>query len=184
VENASPRPSVVLPTERSPGMLSFLRPFIMLVQPQGTVNTGLLSVVLSVNHGLVQLYHHAANGPKMQESLSPPIHTRRRRHVKVRGAASPFDGNLVYWARRLRHHPLTRTTLGWLLQRQGGACARCGLLFNDEDCIEIDHDCPTVLGGTPTSANMQALHRHCHDKKTAHDGSIQRRVAGTHDKTP
>jgi len=26
------------------------------VQPQGTVNTGLLSVVLSVNHGLVQLY--------------------------------------------------------------------------------------------------------------------------------
>lgn len=115
--------------------------------------------------------------PTTGPALRYHIHMRWRQHVKVRGAASPFDGNLAYWARRLRHHPLTRTTLGWLLQRQGSACTRCGLLFNDEDCIEIDHDCPTVLGGTPTSANMQVLHRHCHAKKTAHDGSTHRRVS-------
>lgn len=139
---------------------------------------------------IVARYWHPRQGrtwtfaPTAGPALRYHTHTRQRRHVKVRGTASPFDGNLVYWARRLRHHPLTKTTLGWLLQRQGGACARCGLLFNDEDCIEIDHTCPTVLGGTPNSANMQALHRHCHDKKTAHDGSIQRRVVGTHDKTP
>jgi RNA-directed DNA polymerase len=40
---------------------------------------------------------------------SPLVHhadTPIRRHVKVRGSASPYDGNLVYWAQRLRNHPL------------------------------------------------------------------------------
>jgi len=42
-----------------------LRPCIAMVQPQGTVNTGLLSVVLSVNHGLVQLYHRHRSGDQI-----------------------------------------------------------------------------------------------------------------------
>src|SRR6266566_5976086 len=38
-----------------------------------------------------------------------------QRHIKVKGPASPFDGNLLYWAKRLKDHPLTKTTLGKLL---------------------------------------------------------------------
>ena len=100
-----------------------------------------------------------------------------RRHVKVRGRASPYDGNLVYWAQRLRDHPLTSSRVALLLKRQGGRCARCGLLFtdSDRDCIEVDHIIPRSRGGAHDPTNMQALHGHCHDEKTAEDGSQSKR---------
>ena len=111
--------------------------------------------------------------------------TAIRRHVKVRGNASPFDGNLVYWARRLTRHPLLRATLGRLVQRQQGKCAGCGLLFREGDLIEIDHLVPTHQGGNDTFDNKQALHRHCHDQKTARDGTQQpSRAGGIRDKHP
>ncbi|MFZ4444732.1 MAG: HNH endonuclease, partial [Planktothrix agardhii] len=31
---------------------------------------------------------------------------------------------------------------------------------------------PTSLGGKDTYDNLQLLHKHCHDIKTAHDGSL------------
>ena len=100
-----------------------------------------------------------------------------QRHVKVRGKASPYDGNLVYWAQRLRDHPLTSSRVALLLKRQEGRCARCGLLFtdSDRDCIEVDHMIPRSRGGAHDPTNMQALHGHCHDEKTAEDGSQSKR---------
>jgi RNA-directed DNA polymerase len=107
------------------------------------------------------------------------VHTRTkiRRHVKVEGTASPYDGKLVYWAKRNYNHPLTGTELGILLKRQKGRCASCGLYLKDGDLIEKDHIIPTrpPFNGPDTWGNKQALHRHCHDKKTAKDGSY-----GTH----
>ncbi len=98
-----------------------------------------------------------------------------RRHVHVRGTASPFDGNLPYWAQRRQQHPHTGALLGWLLAAQGGRCARCGLLLTLEDLVEIDHVHPTVLVGRHTPTPLHVLHRHCHDQKTAHDGSSRAR---------
>lgn len=86
------------------------------------------------------------------------------RHAKVRGTASPYDGDLVYWSRRLSRHPLARSMESRLLRRQAGACARCGLTFRDGDQWEIDHIIPAA-GEQMT--NKQLLHRHCHDQKTA-----------------
>jgi 5-methylcytosine-specific restriction endonuclease McrA len=94
-----------------------------------------------------------------------------RYHVKVRGTASPFDGHLVYWSQRLQRHPLANGRLGQLLQLQQGKCLFCGLHLRDGDRLEIDHLVPTSLGGTDQIGNLQVLHRHCHDQKTAHDGS-------------
>src|SRR3989442_83715 len=54
----------------------------------------------------------------LRRHASTPI----QRHIKVKGQASPFDGNLLYWAKRLHHHPLTKTTLGKPLQQQQGTC--------------------------------------------------------------
>ncbi len=106
-----------------------------------------------------------------------------RRHVKVRGTASPYDGNLVYWAQRLRDHPLTTGRMAILLKRQRGVCAGCGLLLTDRDSIEVDHVVPRSRGGSHDLTNMQALHRHCHDRKSATDGSLaHRRQSGIHDK--
>ncbi len=90
-----------------------------------------------------------------------------QRHTKVKGRASPFDGNLLYWAKRLKDHPLTKTTLGKLLQKQQGKCRWCELFFRDEDQIEIDHITPKSEGGGEELSNKFALHRHCHDQRHA-----------------
>ena len=90
-----------------------------------------------------------------------------QRHTKVKGKASPFDGNLLYWAKRLKDHPLTKTTLGKLLQKQQEKCRWCGLLFRDDDQIEIDHIIPKSEGGGEELSNKLALHRHCHDQRHA-----------------
>jgi RNA-directed DNA polymerase len=103
------------------------------------------------------------------------------RHVKVRGTASPYDGNLLYWAQRLRDHPLLKSRVGSLLKVQRGKCAYCGLLLRDGDMMEVDHIIPRVLGGDDTMKNLQLMHRHCHDQKTARDGSL-RLGWGTNDK--
>jgi RNA-directed DNA polymerase len=101
--------------------------------------------------------------------LSRHNQTAIQRHVKVRGNASPYDGNLVYWSQRLKHHPLMDSTRAKLLQFQKGMCPRCGLYFQDEDVLEIDHSIPLALGGKDTLANKWVYHRHCHDEKTAED---------------
>ena len=88
-----------------------------------------------------------------------------RPYPKVRGDASPYDGNLLYWSKRLKTHPLTRTTIGKLLHKQQGKCRWCELSFKDGDHIEIDH-----LDGNRTNnalSNQVALHLHCHDERHA-----------------
>ncbi|MDH6060675.1 HNH endonuclease [Chrysosporum bergii ANA360D] len=44
--------------------------------------------------------------------------------------------------------------------------------------MEVDHILPLSKGGKDEHKNLQLLHRHCHDKKTANDGSL----TGIHDK--
>jgi RNA-directed DNA polymerase len=111
-------------------------------------------------------------------TLRRPAQTAIRRYVKVRKAASFYDGNLVYWAQRLQHHPQTGATLGRLLRAQGGRCAACGLLFVTEDQLEIDHIHPASQAGGSHPGNLQVLHPHCHDRKTAREGAT-RRAAGS-----
>ena len=62
-------------------------------------------------------------------------------------------------------------TSGLVLRLQQGRCAACGLYLKDEDLLELDHIIPKRLGGTDTRTNLQVLHRHCHDRKTAQDDS-------------
>jgi RNA-directed DNA polymerase len=44
--------------------------------------------------------------------------------------------------------------------------------FKDGDSLEVDHIIPKSLGGKDMYENLQLLHRHCHDTKTASDGSL------------
>lgn len=93
---------------------------------------------------------------------------RIRRHVKVRGNRSPFGDDWVYWSTRLGTHPEVSKRVATLLKRQKGRCARCGLYFTtDGDLPEVDHITPKHLGGIDAYFNLQLLHRHCHDTKTA-----------------
>ncbi|WP_017295365.1 group II intron reverse transcriptase/maturase [Geminocystis herdmanii] len=104
--------------------------------------------------------------------------TEIKRHIKVKGEKSPFDGDWIYWTTRIGKHPEVSTRMATLLKRQKGKCNHCGLNFKNEDLLEIDHIIPKSKGGKDMYNNLQILHRHCHDDKTARDGSLNR----THDK--
>ena len=93
------------------------------------------------------------------------------RHVKVKGDASPYEGNPVYWSTRMGHNPEVPKSVATLLKRQKGKCTHCGLYFTEESVLEIDHIIPKSKGGKNEYKNLQLLHRHCHDEKTASDGS-------------
>ena len=97
------------------------------------------------------------------------------RHVKVRTDASIYDGDLLYWASRLGRHPQLPASRAHLLKRQQGRCAWCGLFFTTmDDVMEVDHKVPRARGGSNMPHNRQLLHGHCHDQKTARDGSLAR----------
>jgi len=86
-----------------------------------------------------------------------------RPYEKVKGNASPYDGDLLYWSRRLRTHPMMKQKLAMLLQKQEGKCRWCGLTFRDGDKIEIDHI--DHNHNNNEKSNLMALHLHCHDER-------------------
>lgn len=92
-------------------------------------------------------------------------------YVKVKGDKSPFDGDWVYWSTRQGYYPDIPRQQASLLKRQQGKCVWCGLYFRMGDVLEIDHQIPRSCGGQDDWLNQQLLHRHCHDVKSASDGS-------------
>lgn len=87
--------------------------------------------------------------------------TKIRRHVKVIGSKSPFDGDWLYWAQRLQQHPLKPLRVVKLLKWQRGKCEECGLPFTTQDVVEVHH-----INGNHSDnryANLSLLHGHCHD---------------------
>jgi RNA-directed DNA polymerase len=94
------------------------------------------------------------------------------RHVKVKGESSPYDGNLVYWSTRMGNNPEMPNRVSKLLKRQKGKCAYCDMFFREDDVMEVDHRIPKSKGGKDSYDNWDLLHRHCHDTKTANDGSL------------
>jgi RNA-directed DNA polymerase len=92
-----------------------------------------------------------------------------RRHTKVQGNRSYFDGDMVYWSTRKGQHPQLPNRVAKLLKKYKGQCPECGLMFAADDLIEVDHKIPKRDGGTDKFDNLQPLHRHCHDVKTTRD---------------
>jgi len=89
----------------------------------------------------------------------------------TQGARSPYDGDIAYWTTRLGRSPALPAGVASLLKRQKGKCAWCGRLFTTEDLIENDHVIPKPRRTTVGRTERQLLHGHCHDAKSAHDGS-------------
>ena len=108
------------------------------------------------------------DGIELLSHVSTPI----VRHIKVKGEASPFNGDWVYWSKRRGESPDTPSRVSKLIKKQKGICFHCGLYFTSTDIVEVDHIKPTSLGGKDTYDNLQLLHKHCHDTKTVTDGSI------------
>ncbi len=102
------------------------------------------------------------------------------RHIKVKGDASPYNGDWIYWSKRRGEYPETPNRVATLIKKQKGKCPHCGLYLTSTDKVEVDHIKPTSLGGKDTYDNLQLLHKHCHDAKTATDGSLNK----NHDNNP
>ena len=96
------------------------------------------------------------------------------RHLKVKKDKSYFDGDVIYWSIRKGTHPQLPNRVAQLLKRSKGTCAECGLLFTGDDLIEVDHILSKGNGGKNFFENLQPLHRHCHDVKTARDVANQK----------
>ncbi|WP_293126039.1 group II intron reverse transcriptase/maturase [Microcoleus sp. bin38.metabat.b11b12b14.051] len=109
-------------------------------------------------------------GLELAQHQATPI----KRHVKVKGNSTPYDGNWIYWSSRRGEYPETPTRVATLLKTQKGKCTHCGLYFTPEDTVEVDHILPRSLGGKDEYKNLQLLHKHCHDTKTENDGSLIR----------
>lgn len=122
---------------------------------------GLRNWVFSIieNNGHIKLISH--------------VKTEIKRHTKVKGNKSPYDGDWIYWTTRIGKHPEISTRMATLLKKQKGKCNHCGHNFKDGDKLEIDHIIPKSRGGKDLHKNLQVLHRHCHDIKTASDGSLK-----------
>jgi len=110
------------------------------------------------------------NGLELMNHAATPI----IRHVKVKGIASPYNGDWIYWSKRRGEYPETPKKVATLIKAQKGICSHCGLYFTSTDIVEVDHITPKSLGGKDEYKNLQLLHRHCHDTKTATDGSLQK----------
>ena len=125
----------------------------------------------------------ATRTPEGMKKIRTHGMTHIQRFVKVKGTASPYDGNLLYWYKRLRKHPLMDSEKAKLLSIQKGMCPRCGLYFKEGDLLETDHAIPTALGGKDDITNKWVYHRHCHDEKTAEDlvHITKRKAAGIND---
>jgi RNA-directed DNA polymerase len=111
----------------------------------------------------------AAVTPNGIQRLAVHKHTAIKRHIKVQGNRSTFDADWLYWSTRMGRHPQVNGRVASLLKRQQGKCASCHLFFKDRDLLEIDHRVPRAQGGKDELNNLQLLHRHCHDVKSARE---------------
>jgi len=85
-----------------------------------------------------------------------------KRHVKVKGDKSPYDGDWPYWMQRLGRDPTKPIRVTRLFKRQKGRCMWRGLRFTAEDIVEVHH-----RDGNRSNnryANLELLHGHCHDQ--------------------
>lgn len=120
------------------------------------------------------LQSHCSTGNSKGDSL-PLIFLIRlawiasRKHVKVKGSKSPYDGDSIYWSQRLSKHSLLGREVTFLLKRQSGFCSRCRAPFITGDVMEVDHIIPRSSGGKDLYVNKQLLHKQCHILKTSED---------------
>jgi RNA-directed DNA polymerase len=101
----------------------------------------------------------------LYHAQSTPI----KRHVKVRGAANPYDPvDEIYFEKREENHireTFRRTaTLRYLWYEQGGLCTVCNTRITQITGWRLHHCVPLVMGGSKSAENRVLLHPECHDR--------------------
>lgn len=112
-------------------------------------------------------------GGKAEENFLPKmVWVGSAQHVKIKGKASPYDGNHLYWSERTENYSGFSHRISKLIRIQKGCCNWCGKSFTPMDIIEVDHITPRSKGGSDKYKNLQALHKHCHIQKSRFEKSV------------
>ena len=83
-----------------------------------------------------------------------------KRHVKVAGTKSPYDGNFVYWSQRMGRSLDIPQRVAQLLKQQHGKCKECRFWFKETDYMEVHHKDRNRYNNK--LENLELLHNHCH----------------------
>jgi len=107
---------------------------------------------------------------KQVEKAFPSVPWKVNNHVMVKGAASPFDGNLTYWVGR--NSKLYTGPAADAIRRQKGKCLHCNLPFLEiHGPVELHHSDGDHNNWKPK--NLVALHRTCHQAQAVHRKCIK-----------
>ena len=112
---------------------------------------------------------------KAEENFLPKMAwVQSAQHVKIKGNASPYDGNHLYWVERTEKYSGFNNRISKLIRIQKGCCNWCKESFTPMDYIEVDHIIPRSKGGSDRYKNLQALHKHCHIQKSRLENSVSK----------
>jgi RNA-directed DNA polymerase len=102
---------------------------------------------------------------KIDQVLYKHKDTKIKRHVKVKAGKSFYDGDELYWAKRLSggYGDITPSKAK-MLKSQDGKCAYCSAVFKNGDLMEAHHKTHKANGGMDKYGNLILMHRHCHDQ--------------------
>ncbi|KST65166.1 group II intron reverse transcriptase/maturase [Mastigocoleus testarum] len=85
--------------------------------------------------------------------------------VKVEGTRTPYDGDALYWSKRIGDSYQTiDPQKSRLLKKQKGKCAHCGASFKPSDQMEKHHIIKRSKGGNNADKNLLLVHLYCHDQ--------------------
>lgn len=89
----------------------------------------------------------------------PAVPYSENKYVNVKGAKSPFDGDIVYWSER--NSKLYDGATSQALKRQDHTCGHCGLKMLSDEKAHLHH----VDGNHANwkKNNLLAIHKSCHD---------------------
>ncbi|MCA2661120.1 MAG: group II intron reverse transcriptase/maturase [Microcystis sp. M064S2] len=88
------------------------------------------------------------------------------KHIKILDDYSPFNGDHIYWAKRMAKYNNLPIRVKTLLSKQDYKCNICKETFTVPSNLEVDHIIPKSQGGKDTYTNLQLIHRTCHITKT------------------
>ena len=89
----------------------------------------------------------------------PVVPYSENKHINVKGAKSPYDGDMVYWSRRNSNK--YDGLLARVMKRQDHICGECGLNFFDEERVHLHHI--DSNHNNWKCNNLVVVHESCHD---------------------
>jgi RNA-directed DNA polymerase len=90
---------------------------------------------------------------------------RIQRHIIIRQGKSVYDGDELYWGKRLtRGYGDITPKKAKALRVQNGKCEYCQATFKNGDLMEFHHVKSRKEGGKDNFNNLRLMHKHCHDQ--------------------